>query len=206
MHEAILEDLDQDEEYFYKVTYKGEVIVESTFYSKKSSGQLFSFVVFGDSGDSFGNTQTPQYKIAYVMKQDVLTTGFDFMIHTGDVVYDEGLEEEYDMNYFEPYVNLGLKVPMLPSIGNHDYAGPEKLAPYLRNFYLPEGQELNEEFYSFEHGDALFIALNNMNLDYNIGSVQSNWLIRTLRDALIKIGWEKSLVEKGLQKKVETFK
>lgn len=92
----------------------------------------FSFFVVGDSGcgDRYGHN--PQRKIAEMMLRDRV----NFILHTGDVVYQVGSSEYYYDNFIEPYREwlvggespqqitydrLVFNLPFLPVPGNHDY-------------------------------------------------------------------------------------
>ncbi|MBI2548541.1 metallophosphoesterase [Candidatus Woesearchaeota archaeon] len=184
LHEATLPNLQQDKTYYYKVMLNGNTIVEASFSSQRSPGSNFSFIVFGDSGDAFGDTEHPQYLLAKVMEEDRVQRGYDFMLHTGDIVYDSGRQEDYNMNYFDPYANISLSVPMFPSLGNHDIV-TEDGQPYVDNFYLPNERlsesdpASTEKYYAFEYGDALLIALDT-NEDYHPGSPQFLFLLSNL--------------------------
>jgi 3',5'-cyclic AMP phosphodiesterase CpdA len=94
----------------------------------------FSFLVIGDSGfgpQPFGH---PQWEVA-----EFLATQMDacqFLLHTGDVVYQMGSPDQYPANFIEPYRewlmggvrgdlldyrHLTFRKPFLAVPGNHDY-------------------------------------------------------------------------------------
>lgn len=67
------------------------------------------------------------------------------------------------------------RIPFYPALGNHDVLtrGGE---PLLEALYLPANDaDGTERFYSFEHGDAHFVALDS-NGSLEPGSVQRAWL------------------------------
>jgi 3',5'-cyclic AMP phosphodiesterase CpdA len=94
----------------------------------------FSFLVIGDSGTGQYRGDSPQRR---VMEQLLAHgTGSHFVLHTGDVVYLVGSNEQYFDNFIAPYrewlVNgehpqnitysqMVFKFPLLPVLGNHDY-------------------------------------------------------------------------------------
>ena len=49
------------------------------------------------------------------------TVPFDFMIHTGDIAYENGSREELQRTFFEIYADLITDYPIFPVTGNHDY-------------------------------------------------------------------------------------
>ncbi len=98
----------------------------------KADNPEFSFLVIGDSGcgDHYG--YHPQRHIAQMMLQQ----SANFILHTGDVVYQVGSSEYYYTNFIEPYQEflvggefpekiaydrLLFNLPFLPVLGNHDY-------------------------------------------------------------------------------------
>ena len=94
----------------------------------------FSFLVIGDSGCGSHLKHHPQRKITEMMlkhQQDC-----NFILHTGDVVYQVGSSEYYQDNFINPYKEflvggenpkqlkydrLIFKLPFFPVPGNHDY-------------------------------------------------------------------------------------
>lgn len=100
----------------------------------QSDSPDFSFLVIGDSGTGQYRGDSPQRR---VMEQ-LLAHGQDssFVLHTGDVVYLVGSNEQYFDNFINPYrewlVNgdspqsiaydqMVFKFPFFPVLGNHDY-------------------------------------------------------------------------------------
>lgn len=94
----------------------------------------FSFLVLGDSGTGRYRGDSPQRRVAE------LTHAHDadsqFILHTGDVVYLVGSQEQYFDNFINPYREylvggeqpkqiaydqIVFRKPILPSPGNHDY-------------------------------------------------------------------------------------
>lgn len=92
----------------------------------------FSFLVIGDSGSGEHYDHHPQRQIAEMM----LEQSSNFIIHTGDVVYQVGSKEYYYDNFIEPYReflvggespkqitydNITFRRPFFLTPGNHDY-------------------------------------------------------------------------------------
>jgi hypothetical protein len=73
------------------------------------------FLVMGDGGE--GNKY--QRAITYQMEQ----APHEFLVHTGDVVYDNGTDAEWSLNYYPVYRNLIRNRPWFLSLGNHEYLG-----------------------------------------------------------------------------------
>ena len=151
-HSLRLTGLKPDTEYFYRVFSNDILIGQFHFRTGKSDYQPFRFVVFGDSGTG----KSMQYKVAAEIEKNRP----DFILHTGDLVYGKGEDENYLNQFYDPYRKLISKILFFPSLGNHDY-GTEIGQPFLNNFVLPG----NERYYSFDYGNAHFVALDSNRVD-----------------------------------------
>ncbi len=98
-------------EYRYRVRCNGETIVEGYFTTRQPRGRRVRFVAFGDN--SFG--EISDRAIAY----QAYRAHPDFIMNTGDNVYEGGLDSEYGRHFFPVY--------------NADVAGPRLGAPLLRS-------------------------------------------------------------------------
>lgn len=131
----------------------------------------FTFLVFGDSGAG-GSTMN---KIG----QRINSSEASLAIHTGDVIYPNGEEENYDSYFFYPYARFLSGNVLYPSFGNHDGATADG-APYSANFYLPANNpSATERYYSFDYAHAHFIALDTEQ-STDPGSEQLAWLEQDL--------------------------
>jgi hypothetical protein len=120
----------------------------------------FSFVVFGDT-----RTQHASHRAVVD-----LVTGLepDLALHTGDLVAHGGVESEWRL-FFEIESALMARVPLFPTLGNHEANSPL----YYDLFYLPG----NERWYSFDYGHAHFVCLAVDNLaDLSAEGSQMAWL------------------------------
>jgi len=138
----------------------------------------------GDHGK--GNTKQRDVMNAY--SDHVGDDLADIWLWLGDNAYQDGTDEEYQANNFDPQwgmTNLMKRLPFMGTPGNHDY---NSIAPptvsqnpllndgaYYRIFDLPTNGEIggvpsgHELFYSFDYGNVHFISLNS-----EIGSVLSS--------------------------------
>jgi hypothetical protein len=140
-------------EYRYRVRCHGATIAEGYFTTRQPRGRKIRFVAFGDN--SFGDPS--ERAIAY----QAYRVNPDFIMNTGDNVYDAGLDSEYTRHFFPVYnadvASPGVGAPLLRSIpfysvlANHDVEGkhPEKGIPcadfatsadalaYYTNFHFP---------------------------------------------------------------------
>ena len=98
-------------EYRYRVRCNGETIAEGYFTTRQPRGRKIRFVAFGDN--SFGDIS--DRTIAY----QAYRANPDFIMNTGDNVYQAGLDTEYSRYFFPVY--------------NADVAGQRLGAPLLRS-------------------------------------------------------------------------
>ena len=138
--------------YLYRISTGGTVLHAATLATAPDPGGAFDFVVIGDSGHG----EPTQYAVAAQMR----ALDPDLMLHAGDVIYPYGQTDGYDPYFFMPYHDLLNHVPAFPSLGNHDY-GTSNAQPYLDAFYLPATSSGGERYYSFDWGDAHFVALDS---------------------------------------------
>lgn len=119
---AALTGLHLSKRYRYRLRGNGQTIAEGYFTTRKKRGDPLRFVAFGDN--AYGNPG--QRAVAYYAYQ----AHPDFIMNTGDNVYESGLDSEY-AKYFYPIYNadgadpavgapLLRSVPFYTVIANHD--------------------------------------------------------------------------------------
>lgn len=158
-HQMTLKNLEPYTRYRYRIFGNNRFLSEGNFETGKDVGQPFRFAVFGDSGSG----RKEQYAVA----RQVFLWKPDLILHTGDLIYPKGEDKDYEAKFYKPYKDLISSVPFLPSPGNHDY-GMGNCDAWLKNFALPG----KERYYSFDYGNAHFIALDSIQMDEE----QTRWL------------------------------
>jgi len=159
--------------YQYRIGTGNTLLYTSTFATAPDPGGAFDFVMVGDSG-----TGSPEQ---YAVAARMVALNPDFVLHTGDVIYPRGQASGYQPYFFDPYEELLDGAPIFPTLGNHDY-GTSNAQPYLDVFYLPSGSSSTERYYSFDWGDAHFVALDT-NQSYTTTSPMHQWLVSDLAAA-----------------------
>jgi 3',5'-cyclic AMP phosphodiesterase CpdA len=173
-HEVEVSGLAPGARAFYRVASNGVPLgpVERFRAAPDGSTAGFTMAVIGDSGTG----SSRQWQVA----RQIEAFDPDMLLHTGDVIYPYGEASKYDPHFFQPYRDIARGAPFFMSMGNHDiltsFGGP-----YLDAFVLPRNARDNsEKYYSFEYGNAKFIALDS-SLSFIIpGSGQHLWLIDEL--------------------------
>lgn len=102
--------------------------------AQADGARAFSFLVLGDSGTGDHRGDNPQRRVAEWLMAN--SDGCQFVLHTGDLVYLVGAQDQYPSNFIEPYREwlvggdipsqiaydkMVFKLPFLPVLGNHDY-------------------------------------------------------------------------------------
>ncbi len=108
---ASLQTLKLDTRYYYRLTGNDRKIVEGQFTTRKPRGQAMRFVAFGDNANGAPGERAVAFQ-AYQAHPD-------FIMNTGDNVYDHGLNREYTERFFPVY--------------NADRADPKIGGPILRS-------------------------------------------------------------------------
>ncbi|MFN3431164.1 MAG: metallophosphoesterase, partial [Candidatus Sericytochromatia bacterium] len=128
--------------YRYAAMEDGKVIGEGEFKTNLApSGKQFRFAVMGDSGSGNAN----QLSVA----KRVEKWAPDFVLHTGDVIYEKGEFEHYGPRFMEPYHKLVANTVVYPTPGNHDY-GRGNADGYFRFFEMPRAKPADtEQWYTF---------------------------------------------------------
>jgi 3',5'-cyclic AMP phosphodiesterase CpdA len=153
-HAVALAGLDPGSTYHYRVEGVGRSLASGSFCTAPVGDESgFSFAVVGDSG-SGGKGQLAVAALLGRLEPDLI-------LHTGDVVYPGGEERHYDRRFFAPYRSLIKDVPVFPVLGNHDVR-QENGAAFLENFHPPlDRPGSTKRYYSFDWGDAHFVALDS---------------------------------------------
>lgn len=121
---ASLPDLELNRRVVYRVRMNGKALLEGYFTTRKPRGVKMRFAAFGDN--SYGDIS--DRAIAY----QAYRARPDFVMNTGDTVYESGLDNEFQ-RYFFPVYNaeqagprigspLLRSVPFYSTIANHDVA------------------------------------------------------------------------------------
>ena len=172
-HVFTLEGLEPGTTCLYRIRVGGEVVSEGHAFrtAPAAPDAPFRFVSLGDSGAG----SQAQVDIGALFG----ALAPDLVIHTGDAVYEWGAASELDGGYFLPYRDLIDDIPFYVALGNHDTYWDDGLS-LLGSLYLPVNDaDLTERFYSFDIGEAHFIALDT-NGDITPPSVQLDWLAADL--------------------------
>ena len=180
VHEAYLSGLQPYKKYYYSIGSNTFVIQGDTnnyFVTSPAPGAQgnYRFWITGDCGN--GSVNQAEVRNKYLLYNGNRHT--DGWLLLGDNAYNDGLDAEYNSNFFSYYQNNIMKKTVLwPAIGNHDYANSlsnqnSHNVPYYSIFNLPKNGEAGgvisgtEAFYSYNYGNIHFVALDSYGHELN---------------------------------------
>ncbi len=111
VYQVALRGLQAGEAFSYRLSQRGVVVFESEARAPRAAIQHHRFVVFGDCGAGTSEQTSIAYR-TFLSKPD-------FVMITGDIVYEKGLASEYRENFWPIY--------------NADNASPSEGAPLMRS-------------------------------------------------------------------------
>ncbi|HKD10415.1 MAG TPA: metallophosphoesterase [Bryobacteraceae bacterium] len=128
--------LDPGDLFCYRVARNGVPVFQSSARAKRAKGQASRVVLFGDCS----HNRPVQREIA----RQAVAANPDFILLTGDMVYDYGRITEYREEFFPAYTNAMRSILFVPTPGNHDMSPPnfEKFDDALA-YFLYWDQPLN---------------------------------------------------------------
>lgn len=184
-NEVTIRSLVPNTHYQYKIiTDEVHLISEDSLYFSSPVGAkdtVFSFFAVGDIGEAVEDLGTPD-QLAKALESFVDSLNFGLLL--GDIIYPDGKSEDYDKNLFQYFGEVFPYVPIFPILGNHDWHEPEE--NYMKEWKLPG----NEHYYSFDYGNAHFIALDTkMGELYNYEE-QVSWLKQDLTSLPEDVVWK----------------
>lgn len=176
IHVVTLTGLTPETIYFYRVTAGPDTLTEAGDYLETapvpSPTAGFTFAALGD----IGRATPDQIDVAGMLN----ASAPKFAILTGDIIYEAGEQQNFDPQYFDIYQPTLALIPFYTSMGNHDL-GTNNGQPYLDNFYLPTNSATgSERYYSFDYGNAHFVALEITVEDTAPNSQMLTWLDQDL--------------------------
>ncbi len=156
---ASIDGLEPSTTYCYSIEDDNGVAMDRIGFETAPASGAVRFLAFGDSGN--GSVEQ------LALRDQMETVPYDFVLHVGDIAYEDGSLAMFEQNYFDVYAALIDHFSVFPVPGNHEYNTADAAA-YREVFTLPN----NERWYSFDWGDAHFVALDTERL----GEEQSSFL------------------------------
>lgn len=186
-HSVTLTGLSPDTTYYYSVgSEKRTIAGPSTTHRFTTSPETGAekntrIWVLGDAGTANSN----QRGVRDAFMKFTTTRVPEMVMLLGDNAYNIGTDAEYQAAIFDMYPDVLRRVPVWPTLGNHDTAFEtefEKNYPYFDIFTLPTNAEAGgapsgtEHYYSYDYANIHFICLDSMTADRNVESPMALWL------------------------------
>lgn len=160
----VIDKLEPDGTYTYAIHCGERVLTDTLRFQTNQIDDSYTFFVVGDSGKA----SRAQFDIAAEMLRT--RPAPDFILHTGDLVYNSGERRKYAARFFTPYQEFLSRINFWPCVGNHDVDDDGDAAPYRAVFELPDNgpdgcrPELN---YWFDYATCR-VAVIDSNVDENV--------------------------------------
>lgn len=164
--------LNPDTQYVYRVGRDGAWSEPLSFSTGPIDPESFTFLYLGDVQSEYPQWGSLLEKI-YMENPEI-----KFSLLGGDLTNNGDDENEWG-EFLDAATGLFSRIPMMPTMGNHDGS------MYLKFFSLPDNGPLGlkQEFYSFDYGDAHFVVLNSRN---NTDLTVRQWLEEDLQNTAKK--------------------
>lgn len=170
---AVLRNLEPGTRYTYQVgsPESGKWSEESEFQTAPAGPEPFTFL-------SFGDTHNQERWGEMLEKVEERHPESAFFAVAGDLVGTGQYRDDWD-KFFHLCGSIGKRIPLVPTLGNHDIIDGLGAGMYLALFGLPENGPNTiepERAFAFEYGDLLFVSL-----DSGLSALdQAEWLEETL--------------------------
>ncbi len=138
----------------------------------KRDGTPFRFGAFGD-------TRTG-HKVHRAVVDALAREHIDFILHTGDMVDVGGLEEQWDL-FFQIERPLIRKVPIFPTVGNHDMSAKD----FYGTVFLMEDIADGVKYYTQDWGNLRIVAVDS-GIECRTGCTQNIYARRALSEGAAK--------------------
>jgi len=177
-HEIVVDGLEPATSYRYSVILDDNTVERGTFTTAPEDSRPFSFLVYGDN-------RSNAYAHAAVVAA-MKTTPADFLLNTGDMVYDGSQQADW-REFFTLERELLRDRCLFPSIGNHEIAMPtsDGALRYARMFRVPSPPDAAERWYTFRWSSARFFVLDAQD-EFSTG--ERAWLEKALDAAKNEAG------------------
>lgn len=195
-HEVAVSGLTADTKYFYTIGSSSGVIQSGvnnyfTTLPLSNTTRKLRFLGFGDCGNASTNQiDTKNAALSYIGANEI-----DGVFTIGDNAYNSGLDNEFQLQFFDIYKDDILKNKKLyPTPGNHDYGNSSantgvRNNAYYNSFTLPTAAQIGgtasgtEAYYSYDIGNVHFISLDSYGREdanttkmYDTSGAQCVWL------------------------------
>ncbi|MCX4026723.1 metallophosphoesterase family protein [Endozoicomonas sp. SM1973] len=208
-HGVQLTGLQPDTLYHYRVKTGEEYSAVYRFRTQPKVGERsghYRILVMGDHQIRNQNRYEQLVKAAKSKLEEKysipIEESINLVLNVGDQV-DVGTLDHYENLHFAQSAAISPNVPIMTTVGNHEYYSDGKLKHYRAHFfydglsYQGISGATNESYYAYQQGRLLIIHLNSMKTDF----AQKNWLTQVLSKADVdnNVDWIISVIHHPYQ-------
>ncbi|MFI1744009.1 purple acid phosphatase family protein [Thalassobellus sediminis] len=177
--------LERGKKYYYSIYTDEKLLASGEEYFFKTEpaerNTSFSFYAMGDIGEPVSKGGFPEITSWQIHN---LKDRPNFGLGLGDIIYPDGESFFADAYLFKPMEPILKNIPFYPALGNHDWhVNPD--TNFTTEWKLPN----NEHYYSFDYGNAHFIALDTRSGEMYDQKNQLKWFENDLKNAQNKYDW-----------------
>lgn len=165
LHKIQIDGLKPNTKYYYQCLWDNEST--DIFHFKTAPGKIKTPVRIAIVGDS-----RSQPDVFAKICQQIAKYHPDIILHSGDIVASGDRIEQWNPQFFEPAKELIKKIPVYPTLGNHE----RKAGYYFEHFTIHEGKP----WWSANYGSVHIIGLSTSD-DSSPASEQYKWLADDLK-------------------------
>jgi predicted phosphodiesterase len=164
LHELRIGGLRADTRYSYRVRWGEKASATYSFRTMPPEGvRRLRIAAYGDSRSN------PETHAALARR--MVAADPDLVIHTGDLVTDGTVKEQWKPQFFDPICRLAAEKPLIACLGNH-----EKDSPHYYAYFDYPG---NEAWFSYRAANLHVIVLDSQK-PLGPGAEQQAWLEKEL--------------------------
>lgn len=163
-HHIALKNLKPSTSYRYRVLSGKTSSDWSSFKTSPAKRDVPVFLI------AFGDTRSGD-KTHRKVAERIAEERPDFIVHSGDLVYNGREEDQWD-TFFSIEAPLLRSITLFPSLGNHEHD-----AKYYYDAFVLPGEET---YYSFDYGNLHFTVLDS---NRTSDEKQKQWLVKDLKEA-----------------------
>lgn len=169
---------------FYRYQVAGGAANTFQLPPQTTSTTPLQFIVLGDCGTG----QQAQKNLVPALQPFINGTAFNAVLLLGDNAYPNGLEADYQRNFFDVYADdLLHRFPLYPTPGNHDYMDAKQARLKHNTAYFDIFPSANKiPYYSVNIGNVHLVSLDSYGWDSDgsrlsdTSGAQARWLKQDL--------------------------
>ena len=172
-HCVHLTNLLPDHYYYYRIITGNQQSFAYRFRTQPTLGtkpEIYRVLILGDhqlkDNDHYQRLMKAAREKVHEKYGGTIEEQINLIINDGDQV-DEGTLDQYEHVHFEPSAVLSGNIPIMTSVGNHEFYGTLGISAYYPHFFYDDlGYKVivspgGENYYSYQEGNIVFLHLSS---------------------------------------------